>query len=91
MFRHKVVQGLADLIEKYGGKSDNFMINAFWMGFKGQVPMLLQTLDSNEEAVAEIEKKLREMLDIPEPVVIEVVEVKLKKAKKAKAEESNAD
>ncbi len=104
VYRHKVVQGLANLIERYAGKGTDPMMKAVWWGIKGQVPMLLQTLDNNEEAVAEIEKKLRDMLDIEEPEVIVAltqkgeeaasepeltVELKPKKVKKAKAEESN--
>ena len=69
-YRHKIVQGLADLILKYGGgKTDNPMMAALWWGLKGQIPIILHTLDSSEELVEEIRGKLIEVLDIkPEPV-----------------------
>lgn len=64
MYRHKVVQGLADLIAKYGGGGKDPMMRAVWFGVKGQIPSLLQTLDNSEEAIKEIEDKLKEVLDI---------------------------
>lgn len=67
-YKHKVVSGLAELIERYGGnKSGDPFMRAVWFGIKGQVPMLLNALDNSEEAVGMIEDKLREVLDIKEP------------------------
>lgn len=67
-YRHKVVQGLADLIAKYGGGGRDPLMRAVWYGIKGQVPIILQALDDSEEAVKMIEDKMREALGIgPEP------------------------
>ena len=66
-YRHKIIQGLADLINEYGGKGNDPMMKAVWWGIKGQVPSLLQTLDENDEAIAEIRAKLIEVLDVPLP------------------------
>lgn len=66
-YKHRVVQGLADLIAKYGVGGKDPMMRAVWFGIKGQVPMLLEALDNNEEAIATIEEKLKEVLDIKEP------------------------
>ena len=74
-YRHKIVEGLAQFIEHYGGKSGNPMISAIWFGVKHEVPLLLEALDNNEEAVAEIEKRLREVLSAPELLLSEVVPV----------------
>ena len=78
-YRHKIIQGLADLVNTYGGKGKDPIMNAVWWGIKGQVPNLLQGLDDNEEAIAEIEAKLREVLGIeepkPEPVLTSPVEI----------------
>lgn len=72
MYKHRIVQGLSDLLSQYGGKSDDIMIRSLWFGIRSQVPSLLQTLDDNEEAIAEIEKKMKEILDIkPEPLQLE--------------------
>ena len=71
-YKHKIIQGLADLIEAYAGKGNDPMMKAIWWGIKGQVPSILQGLDDNEEAIAEIEAKLREVLGIlPEPAPVE--------------------
>lgn len=67
-YKHRITQGLADLIEKYGGGGDDPMLKAVWWGLKGQVPLILQALDSSEEAIKEIEDKLREVLGIEEPI-----------------------
>ncbi len=75
VYKHRIVQGLADLIDTYAGKGDNPMMAAIWYGIKGQVPAILQALDSNEEAIAEIEKQLRKALGIepePEPEVVDL-------------------
>lgn len=67
-YKHKVVTGLAQLIEKYGGGGHDPVMRAVWYGIKSQVPMLLEALDNSEEAIKLIEDKLREVLDIaPEP------------------------
>ncbi|GAH06629.1 unnamed protein product, partial [marine sediment metagenome] len=50
-----MVQGLSDLIERYGGGGQDPVMKAIWWGLKGQVPMILQALDNSEEAIAEIE------------------------------------
>ena len=71
MYRHKVVQALADLIAKYGGGGESPIMRAVWFGLKHEVPLILQALDSSEEAIRMIEDKLREVLGI-EPKVEEV-------------------
>ena len=63
MYKHRVVQGLADLIGKYGGKSSFTPLGFLWSSIKREVPSILRTLDENEEAVAEIERKIKEVLD----------------------------
>jgi len=67
MFRYRIVQGLADFIESYGGKGKDPLMRSIWFGIKGQVPVILKALDDNEEAVAEIEKKLKAVLGVEEP------------------------
>lgn len=67
-YKHKITQGLADLIEKYGGGGKDPMMKAVWWGIKGQIPSLLQSLDENDEAIEEIRKKLMDVLDIPPSV-----------------------
>lgn len=74
MYNHKIVQGLADLIEKYGGGGKDPMMRAVWYGVKGQIPTLLQTLDANESAVSEIRSKLMEVLEVEEYIEKEVAE-----------------
>jgi len=91
-YKHRVVQGLHELIEKYGGGGHDPFMKAVWFGIKGQVPLILSTIDNSEEAIAEIEKKLREVLGIEEPLKEEPVvklaeesvalQIKPKKAKK---------
>lgn len=66
-YKHSVVQGLYDLIAKYGGGGRDPLMRAVWMGIKSQVPMLLEALDNSEEAIKLIEDKLREVLDVKEP------------------------
>lgn len=66
MYKHRIVQGLDELITKYGGKGSDPFMRAVWFGIKGQVPLILSTLDNSEEAIAEIEAKLREVLGIEE-------------------------
>lgn len=66
-YKHKVVQGLADLITKYGGGGSDPIMRSVWWGIKSQVPMLLEALDNSEEAIKLIEDKLREVLDVEEP------------------------
>ncbi len=65
MYKHRVVQGLADIINQFGGGGDDLMMKAIWMGIRGQVPLILQQLDNAPDAVALIEAKMREVLDIP--------------------------
>ena len=67
MYRHKVVQGLAALIEKYGSGGKDPIMAAVWFGIKGQVPSFLASLDDNEQAVAEIHQSIMEALDIKAP------------------------
>lgn len=88
-YRHKIIQGLAELINEYGGKGNDPIMKAVWWGIKGQVPSLLQTLDENEEAIAEIRAKLFEVLDIviPDPVVKEAKAVGEAEAPKEKEAE----
>ncbi len=82
IYRHKIVQGLADLIEKYGGGGKDPMMRAIWYGVKGQIPTLLQTLDASESAVSEIRSKLMEVLDVEEYIEKEVkARLKVIKAK----------
>lgn len=79
-YKHKIVQGIADLVEKYGGESKDPMMRAIWFGIKGQVPNILQSLDENEEAVTTLREKLIEVLDLKpqEPEVIsEVAELEV--------------
>lgn len=71
MYRHKIVQGLSQLIEKYGGKSKDPLMASIWWGIKGQIPSILQSLDENEKAIAEIRDKLMEVLDL-KPQITEV-------------------
>ena len=81
MYDHKIVQGLADLIEKYGGGGKDPMMRAIWYGVKGQIPTLLQTLDASESAVSEIRSKLMEVLEVEEYIEKEVearIEARLK-------------
>jgi len=52
-------------------------MRAVWFGIKQQVPSILQALDSNEEAIAEIEKQLRKALGIELEPVIPIEEVKI--------------
>lgn len=61
-YRHKIIQGLAQLIERYGGKGSDPIMKSVWWGIRGQVPSILKSLDDNDEAVAEIERKVREVL-----------------------------
>jgi len=65
-YKHRVVQGLAELIERYGGRGQDPIMNAVWWGIKSQVPSLLKNLDESEEAVELIERKMREALGIQE-------------------------
>lgn len=74
-YKHKIVEGLSQLIDKYGGKSKDPMMAAIWWGIKGQIPSILQSLDENEKAIAEIRDKLMEVLDI-KPQITEVSLVK---------------
>jgi len=72
VYKHRVTQALADFINRYGGGGKDTFMRAVWYGIKGQVPLILQALDSNEEAIAEIEKQLRKALGIElEPMVTE--------------------
>ena len=71
MYRHRVVQALNDLVTKYGGGGESPIMRAVWFGLKQEVPLILQVLDSSEEAIRMIEDKLREVLGI-EPKVEEV-------------------
>jgi len=70
-YKHKVVTGLAQLIDRYGGGGESPIMRAVWFGLKQEVPLILQALDSSEEAIRMIEDKLREVLGI-EPKVEEV-------------------
>lgn len=63
-YRHKIVQGLADLIEAYGGKGLDPVMSAIWIGVRGQISHVLNTLDSNDAAVEQIRRKLLEVLEI---------------------------
>jgi len=74
-YRHKVVEGLAQLIDKYGGKGGDPFMRAIWAGIKSQVPSLLKSLDESKEAVELIEKKMREALGIKEGPIIQVIDV----------------
>lgn len=100
-YKHRVVQGISELIEKYGGGGEDPIMRSVWWGIRGQVPSFLQALDENEEAIAEIEKKLYEVLDIKEPETKElvispadkslVVEPKPKQKRRKKAAEKIAE
>ena len=58
VYKHKIVQGLANIIEKYAGHGSSPIMKAVWMGIKGEVPGILETLDNNEEMVNELEKEM---------------------------------
>lgn len=82
MYKHKIVQALASLIELYGGGGKDPMMRAVWYGIKGQVPHILQGLDDNSEIVVEIQEKVLEALDIqvPEGYQWEITEEEIKVA-----------
>lgn len=80
------------MIESIGKEaSKDFTMKAIWMGVKRQAPAFIQSkiegalqlLDNNDEAVVDIEAKLREMLDIKESTVA-VVEAEPRIAKSPK-------
>ena len=62
MYKHKIVQALANLIETYGGKGSNPMVSILWASMKHEVPHILKSLDDNPEAIAEIKRKLEDVL-----------------------------
>lgn len=64
-YRHRVVSGLAELLDKYGGGGKDPIMRGLWIAIKWEIPHILQQLDDSEEAIALIESKLREVLDIP--------------------------
>lgn len=68
MYRHRVVEGLSQLISRYGSGGKDPMMRAVWYGIKGQIPSFLASLDSNEEAIAEIHQSIMEALDIEAPL-----------------------
>jgi len=73
-YKHRVVQGLADLLNKYGGGGSDPIMRAVWFGMKQQIPLLLKSLDENEEAIASIERTLKEVLEQePNVKAVEVV------------------
>jgi len=80
-YKHRVVEGLAQLIDRYGGGGESPIMRAVWFGLKHEVPLILQALDSSEEAIRMIEDKLREVLDIKpveEPTQVAVMELEVK-------------
>lgn len=79
-YKHPIVQGLAELIERYAGKGGDPFTRALWFGFRGQVPLILQALDSSEEAIAAIEKKLIETLEAEGLTVLRITEKKVEEA-----------
>lgn len=75
LYKHKIVRVIAELIDKYGDEGIKnvggkfgigMLIKPIWQGFKGEIPGLLQSLDSNEEAVEAIRQKLLEILELEE-------------------------
>lgn len=66
-YRHEIVSGLAKLIDNYGGKVKGHPIfGALWLGFKGQIPGMLLSLDENDEACEQIRKEVMEALGLYE-------------------------
>lgn len=63
-YKHRIVEGIAQLVEEFGGKGSNPMTKALWYGIKHEIPSLLESLDEDDEAVAYIEDKVREALGV---------------------------
>ena len=87
MYKHRIVQALADFIGCYGGKSRDPFMAAVWYGIKHEVPKLLEALDSSEETITEIEKRLKEVLEVKEPLKLPVAEEAVQPAEAKKVEE----
>jgi len=65
MFKHKLVQGLYDLLQEWtSSKVDisNPVYRGLWMGFKDVIPFLLRDLDDSPESVEAIRSKLASVL-----------------------------
>ncbi len=71
-YKHKVVQGLADILNEFGGGGSDPMMKAVWFGIRGQVPLILSQLDNAPDAVALIEAKMRVVLDMPPVALVKV-------------------
>ena len=72
MFKHKLVQGLWDLLQEWtSSKVDisNPVYRGLWMGFKDVIPFLLRDLDDSPESVEAIRSKLASVLE-QEPLPI---------------------
>jgi len=68
VYKHKLVQGLDLIINKYAGRTNDPIMKAIWFGIKGQVPVILKTIDDNPGLVEEMRQAILEYLEPEKPI-----------------------
>ena len=87
-YHHKLVQGLEEIINKYAGHAHDPILKAIWFGIKGQVPVILATVDNNPELVEEMRRTILEYCEPERPVEVIEQETMPKEIEGATVEET---